>query len=504
MYIRLQDNQFTPTEWNDESFGKYDKGKYEHVLKELDGISLSELCSEKWSGKKYLVFPRNSDRAKKELNKKDNFIYKLQNRNREKPAFQTCNVMGFLQLNDEVQMRITSRFDDFQKNGGKNYFLHYMLQKVNNVAFVPHETDSDEDEFYEFLYYLFPSYLNEACAQGIFRAYVTNEYNDANVRGPIDISRHIRYNIPFNGKIAYHTREYTTDNKVTQLIRHTIEYIRTLGLKGSVLECNKDVKDNVNAVVATTGTYDRNSRHKVIAQNLHPITHPYYTAYEPLREICLAILCHKKMSYGNDNDNPIAGILFDGASLWEEYLAKIFEESTEQGFKCLTHSNNRDKTDGVKMFENGGNYYPDFYRKNFKESNTIGDCNGFVLDAKYKQLYTSKHEISDGDDELEDDSSKGTHFHFQRNDLFQMLAYMHALKANNAILLSPYVSSSEEIIIKSSKEDEKEKKALGYGGEINIVAMPIYTNFKDFEAFSNHMKNVENEFLIAIKKILGS
>ncbi|MCZ9999532.1 McrC family protein [Brachyspira hyodysenteriae] len=53
------------------------------------------------------------------------------------------------------------------------------------------------------------------------------KHNDANVKGTIDINRYIKNNIPFNGKISYNTREYSYDNNINQLIRHTIEYINT-------------------------------------------------------------------------------------------------------------------------------------------------------------------------------------------------------------------------------------------------------------------------------------
>lgn len=498
MKIPLKDNQFQPTEWNDSSFGEYDKEMHEKILERFDNVSLRDLSSKEWNGKKYLVFPEGT--VQKELNKKDNFIYKLHKRNREKPAFQTGNVMGFFSLDKDVQMRIVSRFD----KSDCNYFLHYMLQKVCNVVYVPQETDSQREDFFDFLYYLFPSYLSKACSQGIYRAYVSREYNDANIRGPIDVARHIRFNMPSNGKVAYHTREYTTDNKITQLIRHTIEYICGLKCCGSVFESSEKSRDNKNAIVAATPTYNKNLRRQVISQNLYPITHPYYTAYEPLRKICLAILCHKKKGYGNNRDNPIAGILFDGAALWEEYLAKVLENSGLPEFNELMHSNNRDRDKGVKLFANGGVYYPDFYRRDSKNSMTIGDCDGFILDAKYKQLYTVKEEKIDSDDESEENSSNGSNFHFQRNDLFQMLAYMHTLKANNAILVSPYEGgrTNECYSIKFSRDSGKQRIALGYGGEVNILALPICADCSSFEEFSNNMKKVEKAFLDRIKEFL--
>ena len=40
-------------------------------------------------------------------------------------------------------------------------------------------------------------------------------------------NKYAKNNIPFNGKISYNTRACSYDNKIIQLIRHTIEYINT-------------------------------------------------------------------------------------------------------------------------------------------------------------------------------------------------------------------------------------------------------------------------------------
>lgn len=486
MQILLKDNQYKPQSGRIFPKDSWDEN-YRHLLNEISGKSLQELRKKD----NFLIFPSNE--AKADLDKKDNFIYKLSGKENEPPSFRTANVMGFLGFGENLQMQITSRFDQTNDvdQPSKNFFLHYMLQKVCNVAFAP-QTNSIEIEFFEFLYYLFPSYLRKACAQGIFRAYVTHEYNDANVRGPVDVSRHIRYNIPFNGKVAYHTREFTTDNKVTQLIRHTIEYIRDLNIGSSVLESDTATRDDVNAIVAATPTYSRNARMQIIAQNLHPVTHPYYTAYENLRKLCIAILQHKKLSYG-DVDKPITGILFDGAALWEEYLAKVFEEHK----LGLAHSNNRTGGKGICLLEGGWkNHYPDFYREKTINQEAI------VLDAKYKKMCTPKDDddVDKKDCELGDgDNSVGDYrIYPPGRDVMQMLAYMHALKAKNAILISPYKFELDKDI---SEENliEKKWKTAGYEGFISVITVPI-PNCEKWKNFVEKMKNIENILLEKLKK----
>jgi 5-methylcytosine-specific restriction endonuclease McrBC regulatory subunit McrC len=345
-----------------------------------------------------------------------------------------------------------------------------MLQKVCNVAYTP-RTESGEDAFYDFLYQLFPYYLNEALVQGIFRAYVTREYNDANVRGPTDVARHIKYNIPFNGKIAYHTREYTTDNAITQLIRHTIEYIRSLQYGEKVLENgSKNLRDNIMAIEMVTPMYSRNDRLNIIRRNARPITHPYYTAYEPLRKLCLAILTNQKLSYGEDSDNMIAGILFDGASLWEEYLNVLMQEKIGE---CLLHPNNRSGFGRQYLFEGtSGDIFPDFLLDIEPDSDDVMVASQ-VLDAKYRN------------NALDSDVYK------------QMLSYMFRFDSKIGKLLYPV----------SSKDRDKEEgnaKILRLRRDSNIVLktipffIPNYSEETEFEAFTEDMKKAETEFLESV------
>jgi 5-methylcytosine-specific restriction endonuclease McrBC regulatory subunit McrC len=510
MFISLKDNQHNKTvPWN-EAWKDYDVDgqivaaesppyeQFKVTLKKFSGVSLTELRNPKNKEKygKFIVFP--SDAAESDLDDDEKVLFELLDADSDNPKFRTGNVMGFFSLrgekkeNDqtsEVWMQITSRFDDAERKD--NFFLHYMLQKVCNMAIAP-SVSSGADSFYDFLPYLFPGYLKEACKQGIFRAYVTCEYNDAYVRGPIDVARHIRYNIPFNGKVAYHTREYTADNKITQLVRHTIEYIRSMGF--SILD--GDARDDVGKIIAATPSYTKNDRAKVIAQNLRPVTHPYYTAYEPLRTLCLGILRHDKLSYGSDEENQIAGILFDGANLWEEYLAKVFED----GDLGLIHSNNRMDKNGLYLYKGSKTKcYPDFYCEP-----TDNAIDGVVVDAKYKRLCTTADEKDEADrsqDEyVESGSDKKPTFHYRKDDLYQMIIYMYRLRAPRALLVSPCKSKMDNLKVQCSSTP---KKANGYGGEVHVVAAPIPINLKDdWEKYKKLMDETEKSLVEAIRSYM--
>lgn len=76
-----------------------------------------------------------------------------------------------------------------------------MLARVAGINLLNLDFSSqNKDKGLNLMIFLFPKLLKEALGQGLFKQYIYREYNDANVRGPIDINRHIRRNIPFNGR----------------------------------------------------------------------------------------------------------------------------------------------------------------------------------------------------------------------------------------------------------------------------------------------------------------
>ncbi|SHL66079.1 McrC family protein [Fibrobacter sp. UWH6] len=438
------------------------KGSCDSLRKSLDSIAgktFSQL-----SESNFIVFPPIA----KEADLKNDDVVLNYRVDGENLRFTTGNVMGFFAAGKDNHFQIQSRFD----SGNKNYFLHYMLQKVCNVAFTP-RTSVGEDSFYDFIYFLFPAYLRKAINQGVYRAYVTREYNDANVRGPIDVARHIRKNVPFNGKIAYHTREYTTDNCVTQLIRHTIEHIRSLSMGDAVLNGSDGKnRDDVSEIVAATPTYSRHDRMSVIAKNLRPVTHPYYTAYEPLRKLCLAILRHQKLSYGESNSDSINGILFDGAALWEEYLNVIMRDS-EIGEK-LVHPNNRTGFRRQHLFElDDGTknrcIYPDFLMDVDSKQGKIFTAEK-VLDAKYRRL----------DGGLDRDAS------------FQILSYLLRFSSKKGYLLYP---SGETSVKEKSYTLIQPKDSSAIVIKAIPFHVPEYNETISFQKFSEEMQTEEGDFV---------
>lgn len=404
------------------------------TLKKLAEPSIADLCRKEHPN--LLIFPQDLDVYGGKIG--DAHIFEVKDE-----AIVTGNVMGFIGCGD-TKVSITSRFAQDRDD----YFLHYMLRKVFAINLFDLQFNSDEESIFDFLIYLFPTFLKRAMQQGLYREYQTRKHNDANVKGRIDISRHIRQNIPFAGNIAYTTREYAQDNHLTQLIRHTIEYISHHRYSGNILHNDDDTADAVKAICQATSSYNRNERQKVINENLRPISHPYYSEYRPLQQLCLQILRQEEMKYGQD-DNEIYGILFDGAWLWEEYLNTFLSGI---GFE---HPRNKEGRGHKSLFTDGSGWcYPDFLSPEM------------VLDAKYKWY---------------DDWSK-----VQTKDLYQVISYMHVLDRKMGGYIVPVDWTSSRLQSKTLK---------GLGGIMSVYGMDVSFKAESFEDYCSKMILSEQKVL---------
>ena len=435
----------------DNNLGKVSQKEQEKIAQHLPNLQfLSSQPLEKLSKEQpdLLIFPKDFKTHGDEIGDERMFLL-------DGDKLVTGNIMGFVGYNG-TQVSIRSRF---AKDDGNDYFLHYMLQKVLCLNVFNLDFQSDRENIFDFLIYLFPGFLKEALRQGTYREYQVRKYNDANIRGRIDIAQHIKQNIPFTGKVAYSTREYVADNHVTQLIRHTIEYIKQHPMGGNILNSDEKTREAVGIINACTPTYNRMERHKVISQNLRPLSHPYYYAYRDLQRLCMRILRHEEMKYGAD-DNQIHGILFDGAWLWEEYLNTFMKDL---GF---THPRNKTGEGKEHMFikPRAVPVFPDFYLEG-----------KIVLDAKYK-----RHETLFGNS--------------QREDRFQVLAYMHIFDVNKGGLIVP---------VPTGIERKAKGEIAGRGGDMYLLGMTVDEKSENFEMYSNFMFSEEKRLVEQIKILLA-
>ena len=408
--------------------------------------TIAELCRD---NENLLIFPFSIETSDDRIGE-SSVMSILNTADPDTVRISTGNVMGFIGVGN-LQVKINSRFDV----GRDDYLLHYMLQKVLSFNLFDLSHNNEQEDVFDFIMFMFPYFLKSALRQGVYREYQNYRHNDANLKGTIDVGRHIAKNVPFVGNIAYSTREYSHDNDMTELIRHTIEFMRTKKYGQSVLNIDRETVENVKTIIEHTPLYNKGERSSIISKNLRMKTHPYYTEYRPLQTLCLQILRMEEVKYG-ESDDEICGILFDGAWLWEEYVNTIL---SGLGF---THPQNKLGKGRIYIFDDhSGVRYPDFY-------NDI-----MVLDAKYKRLggYEKVAQVGNA-------------------DINQVVTYMTTLHLNKGGFIAPL----EQAQVKIPTSGLKNKL-----GTLSIFGIEISKTASSYADFCDQMQGMETRFVESLK-----
>lgn len=436
--MRITDNQH-----------KIVKEEFVEEYPKLSNLLLDRTLESLSQDERVFIFP-NDLKNSPDLGK-DQKIFETVNQ-----KIKTGNVIGFLGCGQE-RLTISSRFSDEYND----HFLHYLLQKVLHINLTSLDVAlSSEDKLYQLLMYLFPKYLQAAIRKGLYKEYHRFSYNDSHVKGVIDVRNHLKKNLPFTGNIVYTTREFTYDNPLMQLVRHTIEYIKNQkGIGQGVLDNLLTSRENVAEIVRVTPSYKLADRAKIIRRNQSKLLrHAYFHEYRKLQELCLMILNQEKHGLGYQDQN-IHGILFDVAWLWEEYVHTLLP-------KDFIHPRNKEKLGGISVFSVGKRkVYPDFYQEELK----------IVLDAKYKKLEFTEKGIN-------------------REDLFQLISYSYILEAEKAGLVFP----SEDKVV-----DNEIGKLAGYGALLKKWSIQISRESSSYSEFCEMMENSEESFKRNITKEVG-
>lgn len=383
-------------------------------------------------------------------------------------TFKTTNIMGIVGYQKE-QLFIGSRFDN-----DSDYFFYYLLKQVLNFNFMDLEVGLKKQPSYlDWLVYLFPKYLNEALKKGLYKEYRTFKYNDFNVRGTIDINRQIKENIPFTGKVAYHSREYSYENQVINLIRYTVEFIKKRKQFRKILTLDTVTRENIQAIEEKSQDYQQQGLHKVYSYNARkPIRHTYFFEYRTLQKLCLSILSQETGLHEKYAKDKAYGFLFDGAWLFEEYINLIIKDS-------FLHPTNKQRQGQQHLFAYSnsrrlGKIYPDFISKR--------DNNRIIADAKYKPFNN-----------------------INGRDYLQLVAYMYRFDSKRGLYLYPYkvgeIKSNYETLHLLQGVNESSNKRLAES-DISIIklGLSIPASKRNFEQFEVEMKKSEKQFKLLIEE----
>lgn len=371
-------------------------------------------------------------------------------------SFLSGNVMGFIGVGDE-RLVIESRFS----TGNNDFLFQYLLEKVLDFPnIVNMETDANQDDrLFSLLLFLFPYYLKTAMRKGVFKTYIRNLYNNVNVKGIIDISRHIKKNIPFTGNVAYNQREYSYDNYLLELIRHTIEHIKKKPYGNRLLS---QVKDEVKLVVEVTSDYELYDKRKIINENKkNVVRHAFFREYRALQQLCILILQNQKHQIGSGS-RRIYGILFDGAWLWEEYMNMLVGD-------IFYHPMNKAKQGGQYLFAgNKGKIYPDFISKN--------EIDRVIADAKYKPIDN-----------------------IGNKDYLQLLAYMFRFDAKEGFYLYPEAENTDDLRLCVNKGSSYENN-VSAREEVSVTKHGLKIP-NDTERYGDFVSKIKECEVVFIKRL---
>lgn len=291
--------------------------------------------------------------------------------------------------------------------------------------------------------------------KGLFKKYIRHRYNDGNVKGTIDIARHIEQNIPFTGNVAYSQREFSYDNNLMELVRHTIEFIKRKPYGNNLLI---KIKDEVKLVIEATPGYELYDRQRIIEQNKkNTVRHAYFREYLDLQKLCLLILRHQKHQIGSGS-KQIYGILFDGAWLWEEYVSSLIEDA-------FYHPMNKGGKGAQRLFDgNIGLVYPDFISRDNETR--------IIADAKYKPIDN-----------------------IGNRDYLQVLAYMFRFDAKVGYYLYPEAEFSDDLKLWMNRGSTYEANVMPRE-DISIIkhGLKIPVDVLDYAGFVTKLKTHEQEF----------
>ncbi len=367
-------------------------------------------------------------------------------------AVRTGNVVGFLGCGDE-RLIIESRFSTEKGD----FLFRYLLDKVMEVPnFVDLDTDAGgDDKWFNYLLFLFPYYLKVAMRKGLYKKYIRRGYNDGNVKGTIDIARHIKENTPFVGKVAYGQREFSYDNYLMELVRHTVEFLKKKPYGDKLLS---KVKEEVRLVRNATPGYQAFDRTKVLEANQeNPVRHAYFREYLALQRLCVLILRYRRHQVGL-GARQIYGILFDASWLWEEYVASLVGD-------VFHHPMNKGGKGAQWLFDGHiGLIYPDFLSRSPEAR--------MIADAKYKPAE-----------------------HIGNRDYLQVLAYMFRFDAKVGYYLYPEAAGEDDLELWLNRGSAYEKD-VAPRTDVRVIkhGLRIPMEAASYEEFVEKIKDSEREF----------
>lgn len=382
----------------------------------------------------------------------------------------TQQYVGVL-LHDNQKVIIGSRFDTAEKQ----FFLNYVFCKaygLNPNIFQEMNPTCDMEKTWDlFLIIMFLETLEKAFKKGYYKEYTKNQYNDAKLKGPINVARHIKENMLFSGNIAYSRRENSIDNPINNLILYTLKHINVRYnnfAKNRIKEKN-DFKDCIDYLIYTIHENDVDKK-TLIKNTQKPVTRHIFHDYEKVRVLARLILKNMGLNIFSESRKSVKGVLLNMEKLWENFLEKTFfaDVSLKYSYELQTQK-------ALPILFNEGQTLqtirPDFVLSQNK-------IPVMVLDAKYKN-YAKENED----------------FKVKREDIYQVLSYMYAYEVQHGGSIFPVIANEAERNHQLKTFTLWNKKNTPQFYTLPIVVPQACNYFLEYcKQFDEDIKNMQAEF----------
>lgn len=247
------------------------------------------------------------------------------------------------------------------------------------------------EQIYETLANILAHKILERCRKGLYRDYLSKTERLAYIRGRVDLRSALQK--PWDVKLKCHYNEQTGDIEDNQILAWTLFIIGRSSL------CGESVSSTVRkAFHALQGlvTLKPFKSEACIDRNYHRLNQDY----QLLHALCRFFLDNTGPSH-ETGDREMLPFLIDMAKLYEQFVAEWLKANTPKGFFVKPQH----------PVIHDPNY---FYRIDLLLCDIATSKVLYVLDTKYK-----------APDKIDN------------KDIYQIVAYAHALNCQNAILIYP-------------------------------------------------------------------
>lgn len=312
---------------------------------------------------------------------------------------------------------ICSRFD---RGNPEPFFLWYLIGHFLGESIVTLDDigSTDQNDFFDGLLALrLAIQIRRAQKHGGLRAYRSFARNDSQVRGVIDIPRHIRENMEQdNGRIAYRTQTYSLDNDWNVLFLHATHAAgrRCPDLMRRLQRRLPEYTSALRIIEQAVSNRETPGVRQVLARTERKITNPVYQNWEPARVAARDILRRTESAPGENRASIVTGVFLDSGFLWE----RLLEDRLFAGAKKPFTQQSRDVLDGHLTIR------PDFYFSS----------QGTVLDAKYRPVWEKTLAVANGRWSRSLDASGSADV---RENIYQVFGYMLALDCSEGGVIFP-------------------------------------------------------------------